>query len=155
MLTHHEDMLQQPRVQILRLLKNLHLAMERQKYFKLQICDPKPRHENSARYQISLEQPLPCLACVLEEDCFPLLCDVLVFPHSLILSQMYCEFLKSHFLILNCFTPWSNHHHLQAPVNSLTRTHSIFDPLVLFADAVNILSVYCVQSLHLVFYESE
>lgn len=65
---------------------------------------------------------------------------------------MYCEFLKRHFLILNCFTPWSNHHRLQAPVNPLARTHSIFDPLVLFADAVNILSVYCVQSLHLVNY---
>lgn len=70
MLTRHEDMLQQPQTGILGLLKNLHLSMERQKYFKLQICDPKPMHENSARYQISPEQPLPCLACVLEVDCF-------------------------------------------------------------------------------------
>lgn len=73
MLTHHEDMLQQPRTGILRLLKNLHLAIKREKYFKSQICDPKPRHENGTRCQISLEQPLPRLACVLEVDFFLLL----------------------------------------------------------------------------------
>lgn len=76
MLPNQEDILQQPWTVMLRTLKNLHFSMERQKYFKFQMCAPESWHENSARLQINLVQSLPGLGFALEADCFPVHHDV-------------------------------------------------------------------------------